>query len=91
MKKTDLAEALHKDAALETKKQAAEIVEWFFDTITKTLKKGEEVDIAGFARFYVEKRDARQGRNPSTGESMTIAAKKVVKIKQSSVLKNAVK
>ena len=91
MKKDDLVEALHKDAKLETKKQAGEIVEWFFDTITKALKKGEEVAITGFGTFKVAKRAARQGRNPKTGEAMQIKASKAVKFKAGALLKAAVK
>lgn len=91
MKKDDLVEALHKDAKLETKKQAGEIVEWFFDTITKALKKGEEVAITGFGTFKVAKRAARQGINPKTGEKISIAATTVPKFKAGKLLKDAVK
>ena len=91
MKKDDLVEALHKDAKLETKKQAGEIVEWFFETITKALKKGDEVAITGFGTFKVAKRAARQGINPKTGEKISIAATTVPKFKAGKLLKDAVK
>lgn len=91
MKKDDLVEALHKGANLPTKKQAGEIVEWFFDTITKSLKKGEDVEITGFGKFMVVKRAARKVRNPKTGESMTAPAKTVPKFRPGALLKNAVK
>lgn len=91
MKKDDLVEALHKDAGLETKKQAQEIVEWFFETITKALKKGDEVGITGFGTFKVVKRAARQGVNPKTGEKIQIAAANKPKFTAGKLLKDAVK
>jgi DNA-binding protein HU-beta len=91
MKKDDLVEMLHKDAGLETKKQAAEIVDWFFDTITKTLKKGDEVGITGFGTFKVVKRAARMGVNPKTGEKIHIAAANKPKFSAGKLLKDAVK
>jgi nucleoid DNA-binding protein len=91
MKKDDLVEALHKDANLPTKKQAQEIVEWFFDTITKALSRGEEVGITGFGTFKTAKRKAREGRNPQTGAKVQIAAKTVPKFSAGKLLKEAVK
>lgn len=91
MKKDDLVEALHKGANLPTKKQAQEIVEWFFDTITNALKKGDEVGITGFGTFKVVKRAARQGINPKTGEKIQIAAAKKPKFTAGKLLKDAVK
>ncbi len=91
MKKDDLVEALYKGASLPTKKQAGEIVDWFFDTITNALKKGDEVGITGFGTFKAVKRAARQGRNPKTGEKMQIKASVVPKFKAGKLLKDAVK
>ena len=91
MKKSDLVDALQKGAELPTKKQAGEIVEWFFDTITKSLKRGEDVEITGFGKFITVKRAARQVRNPKTGETMTAPAKTVPKFKPGALLKEAVK
>jgi len=91
MKKDDLVEALHKDAGLETKKQAGEIVDWFFATITKALAKGDEVGITGFGTFKAVKRAARAGVNPKTGEKIKIAATTVPKFKAGKLLKDAVK
>ncbi len=91
MKKADLVEALYKGANLPTKKQAGDIVEWFFDTITSALKKEGLVDIAGFGKFVAVKRAARKVRNPKTGETMTAPAKTVPKFKPSMALKEAVK
>ena len=86
-----MVEALYKGASLPTKKQAGEIVDWFFDTITNALKKGDEVGITGFGTFKVAKRAARAGVNPKTGAKIQIAAAKVPKFKAGKLLKDAVR
>jgi DNA-binding protein HU-beta len=91
MKKDDLVEALYKGANLPTKKQAGEIVEWFFDTITKTLARGEEIGITGFGTFKTVKRAARMGVNPKTGEKIQIQAMTKPKFSAGKLLKDAVK
>ena len=91
MKKEDLVVALHKDANLETKKQAGEIVDWFFSTITKSLSRGEEVGITGFGTFKTVKRKARQGINPKTGQKIQIPAMTKPKFTAGKLLKDAVK
>jgi len=91
MNKVGLTEAIMKAAGIEVKKQATEIVEAVFDTITKTLAKGEEVAIAGFGTFKVAKRAARMGVNPRTGEKIQIAASIKPKFRAGKVLKEAVK
>lgn len=91
MKKDGLVEAVMKAAGIETKKQGGEVVDAIFDTIVKTLSRGEEVAIAGFGTFRVAKRAARMGRNPKTGESIQIAAATKPKFRAGKVLKEAVK
>lgn len=91
MKKDDLIEALYTGANLPTKKQAGEIVDWFFATITNALKKGDEVGITGFGTFKVVKRAARQGINPKTGEKIQIKAANKPKFTAGKLLKEAVK
>ena len=91
MNKVALTEIVMKTAGIEVKKQATEIVEAVFDTITKTLAKGEEVAIAGFGTFRVAKRAARMGVNPRTGEKIQIAASIKPKFRAGKVLKEAVK
>ena len=59
-----------------------------FDQIASAAAKGEEVSIAGFGKFSVKDRPERQGRNPSTGEAMTIAASKKVSFKPAKGLKD---
>ena len=91
MKKDGLVEAVMKTANIETKKQAQEAVDAMFDTIVKTLSRGEEVGITGFGTFRVAKRSAREGRNPKTGEKIQIAASVKPKFRAGKLLKEAVK
>ncbi|TSA44280.1 HU family DNA-binding protein [bacterium] len=91
MKKSDLVEAVMKHAGLDTKKQSEQVVEALFDTIMKTLSRGEEVAITGFGSFRVVKRAARMGINPKTGEKIQIAASTKPKFRAGKLLKEAVK
>lgn len=91
MKKPELVQAIQQAGGLDTKKQAETIVDAFFDTIVKTLSKGEEVGITGFGTFRVVKRAARMGVNPKTGEKIQIAASTKPKFRAGKVLKEAVK
>jgi len=91
MKKPDLVEAVMNAAGLQTKKQAEAAVDALFDTIVKSLSKGEEVAVAGFGTFRVMKRAARAGINPKTGEKIQIPAKTAPKFKAGKLLKEAVK
>jgi nucleoid DNA-binding protein len=75
---------------VSTKKQAQEVVDNIFSTITKALKKNESVQIAGFGSFKTAKRDARTGRNPQTGAEIQIAARTVPKFVPGKALKDAV-
>ncbi len=90
MNKADIAEAVHGKLG-GTKVAAEEIVDMVFDSITGSLKKGEEVSIAGFGIFTVRQRAARQARNPRTGEMVSVAATKVPKFRAGKALKEAVK
>ncbi len=90
MTKPGLVEAVMKEAGLETKVQAQKVVDAVFDTIVKTMGRGEEVAITGFGTFRVAKRAARMGRNPKTGESIQIKASTKPKFRAGKVLKEAV-
>ena len=74
-----------------TKKDATTAVETVFNVITKTLSEGGKVDISGFGKFEVAERGERQGINPATKETITIAATKSPKFKAAKALKEAVK
>ena len=89
MKKSDLVEAIAKQTGL-TKADSTRALDAVFDTITGALKKGERVPIAGFGTFNVSKRKAREGRNPQTGATVKIPARKAVTFKAGTALKEAV-
>ncbi|MFH1242330.1 MAG: HU family DNA-binding protein [Pseudomonadota bacterium] len=73
-----------------TKKAAQAAVDCVFSSITKALKKKEAVTLVGFGTFKVERRKARKGRNPRTGEIIKIKAKRVPKFVAGKALKDAV-
>ena len=89
MNKTEYIDAVAK-AAKVSKAAAAAVVAAEIAVVTKALKKGESVQLTGFATYSVGKRAARNGRNPATGKTIKIAARKVVKIKAGKALKDAV-
>ena len=89
MNKGDLVNEVAK--SVNTKKEAQAAVDCVFDTITKALKKNGTVTLVGFGTFKVDKRKARKGRNPQTGEEIKIKAKKVPKFVAGKALKDAVK
>jgi len=74
-----------------TKVQADRIVETIISAITDTLKKGEEVSIAGLGIFSTKQRAAREARNPRTGEKISVPAMRVPKFRPAKALKDAVK
>ena len=74
-----------------TKVQAEQVVDKVFDSIVASLKKGEEVSVAGLGIFSVKQRAARDARNPRTGETVKVAAMKVPKFRAAKALKDAVK
>ena len=80
MNKSELIDAIAAKAGLK-KADAKNALEAFMATTSETLKDGGKVSLVGFGTFAVSERGARQGRNPKTGATMTIPAKKVVKFK----------
>jgi DNA-binding protein HU-beta len=90
MNKQGIADAVH--AVLGgTKVQAEQVLDVVIDSIVNTLKKGEEVSIAGLGIFSVKARAARQARNPRTGETIPVPAMNVPKFRAAKALKDAVK
>lgn len=73
-----------------TKVQADQVVTGVFDAITGSLKKGDEVSIAGFGIFTAKMRAARTARNPKTGEAVKVPATRVPKFRAAKALKEAV-
>ena len=89
MNKGDLVNEVAK--VVGTKKEAQTAVDCVFSTITKALKKKTTCTFVGFGTFKVDKRKARKGRNPQTGEEIKIKAKRVPKFMPGKTLKDAVK
>ena len=90
MNKAALVDAVN-EVLGTTKVQAEQVVDTVVDSIIKTLKKGDEVSIAGLGIFSVKNRAARMARNPKTGEQVKVAATKVPKFRAAKALKDAVK
>ena len=89
MNKTELVAAMAEKAGL-SKKDAEAALKAFTETVEEELKKGEKIALVGFGTFEVSERAAREGRNPQTGEPMTIAASKSPKFKAGKALKDAI-
>lgn len=89
MNKTELVAAIAQETQL-SKKDAEAAVKAFIDVVAGELKKGEKVQLVGFGTFEVSERAAREGRNPQTGETMTIAASKAPKFKAGKALKDMI-
>ncbi|WP_029000914.1 HU family DNA-binding protein [Azohydromonas australica] len=85
MNRTDLAALLAENHEL-SKASATKVLDTVIDTLCTELKKGNAVALAGFGTFKVGQRAARVGRNPSTGDKLKIAARKVVKFSASTSL-----
>lgn len=89
MTKADLVEKVAQEADM-TKKDAEQLVEIIFDSITGTLNKGEKIELRGFGSFRVRERNSRKGRNPKTGEAVDIPAKRVAYFKPGKELKELI-
>ena len=88
MNKQELAEKIAKGTDL-SKAKAYETLNVAFDAIKSSLKKGQRVQLVGFGSFSVRQRKAREGRNPKTGETVQIKARKVPKFTPGQELKSA--
>ena len=89
MNKTELIAAVAEKAEI-SKKDAEKAVKAFTDVVSEELVNGGKIQLVGFGTFEVFERPAREGRNPRTGETMTIAATKTPKFKVGKALKDMV-
>ena len=89
MNKSELIESVAASADM-SKASAQRAVDAVIDAVSKALKEGDQVALAGFGTFVVRTRAARTGRNPRTGDTITIAAAKVPGFKPGKALKDAV-
>ena len=88
MTKADLIEEVSRLAEL-TRKDSEIIVETIFDSVVRSLRSGDKIEIRGFGSFRTRQRKPRTGRNPKTGEPMAIKASKTVRFVCSSALKKS--
>lgn len=88
MTKADIVERIYEKIGF-AKKDSAELVETVFDIIKSTLESGENIKVSGFGNFEVKQKKDRRGRNPQTGEAITIEARKILSFKPSSILKQS--
>ncbi len=84
--KADLVEKVYERLGF-SKKEAADLVELVFDMLKDSITTGEKVKISGFGNFVVRSKKSRIGRNPQTGDQITISARHVLTFRPSQVLK----
>ncbi|MDD2900647.1 MAG: integration host factor subunit alpha [Desulfuromonadaceae bacterium] len=89
MTKVDIFEKVQTVIGL-SKKESAEMVEAVFALMKSTLESGENLKISGFGSFMVKQKANRRGRNPQTGEALTIEARRIVTFKPSGILKDQI-
>jgi integration host factor subunit alpha len=89
MTKIEIIESIYEHLGI-SKKESVTAIESLFEIIKDELGKGNDVMISGFGKWTVRAKKKRKGRNPQTGEPLTIDARKVVTFKPSTVLRDAV-
>ena len=89
MNRAELIAAMAEKAGLK-QKEAEKALKAFTEVVAEELKKGDKIQLVGFGTFEIGERAAREGRNPQTGETMTIAACKAPKFKAGKALKDAI-
>jgi len=87
--KADIVERVSEKIGV-TKIESQDLVESVLSLLKNTLEAGEDVKISGFGKFEVKQKKDRRGRNPQTGETITIEARQILSFKPSSVLKAAI-
>jgi integration host factor subunit alpha len=89
MTKADIVAKVYDKLGVFSKKESAEITEVVFETMKESLSRGDKLKISGFGNFVVRTKRERIGRNPKTGDKITISARRVLTFKPSQVLKHA--
>lgn len=90
MTKADLVSAVYEKLGL-SKRESAKLVDAVFDIIKDKLKGGEKVKISGFGNFIVRNKKPKKGRNPRTGETLQISARKVLVFKPSQIMRKSLR
>src|SRR4051812_30253971 len=88
MTKSEIVSAVYTKVGGFSKKEAADIVELVFETVKETLGRGEKIKISGFGNFVLRDKRQRRGRNPQTGQPLTITERRVLTFKASQILKS---
>lgn len=88
MTKSEIVAAVYGKVGGFSKKEAADVVELVFETVKETLGRGEKIKISGFGNFVLRDKRQRRGRNPQTGEPLTITERRVLSFKPSQILKS---
>ena len=88
MTKAEIVNAIYSKVGGFSKKEAADIVELVFETVKETLGRGEKIKISGFGNFVLRDKRQRRGRNPQTGQPLTITERRVLTFKASQILKS---
>lgn len=89
MTKIDIVEKIHNELSFP-KKDSADLLESVFSIMKDSLASGETLKISGFGSFVVKQKSDRRGRNPQTGETITIGARRIIGFKPSVLLRQAV-
>jgi integration host factor subunit alpha len=89
MTKADIVANIYDNLGVLSKKESAEVTETVFETMKQALGQGDMLKISGFGNFVVRTKRQRVGRNPKTGDKITITARRVLTFKPSQVLKHA--
>lgn len=89
MTKAEIVHAVYTKLGGFSKKEAADLVDLVFETMKETLGRGEKIKISGFGNFVLRDKRERQGRNPQTGDPITITARRVLNFKASQLLKQS--
>jgi integration host factor subunit alpha len=89
MTKADITEKIYLATGL-TKREASDMIEALFSIMKSTLESGENLKISGFGNFDVKQKNDRRGRNPQTGETIIIEARRILTFKPSHLLREAI-
>ena len=89
MTKADIVDKVAEKCGI-LKKDSIDMVESVFNVLKTTLENGEDIKISGFGKFEIKNKHERKGRNPQTGESIIIDARRILSFKPSTILKESI-
>lgn len=89
MTKAEIVQALYSQVGGFSKKESADIVDRVFEMMKETLARGEKIKISGFGNFVLRDKNSRPGRNPQTGDPITISERRILTFKTSDKLRKA--